>query len=425
MTETPTRFEFEPTTMQDPHAGYARLRAELPVHQTVMPPGLNVWLVTRYDDVRAALADPRLSKDVEQARELLQRQATLRASGAAHAQTLSKHMLNADPPDHTRLRRLMTKAFTPARVARLRPRVEELANQLLDKLSLADEAELISQFGFPLPLAVICELFGVPEADRADLHRWSTAMVTDSASVALTSDSRSTDAQQAAAAISGYLVRLIESKRRQPGDDLLTALVQARGEHGEDMLDANELVSMAFLTLVAGHETVVNLIGNGMLALLRHPEQLAALRADPALLPNAIEEFLRFDGPANSAMLRHTTEPVTFGDVTIPAGEFVLALVTSANRDGDRFADPDRFDISRPAGGHLTFGHGIHYCIGAPLARLEGEVAFRLLLDRFPHIRLGVPADRLRWRFSTLVRGLESLPVRLDEPVPAVGGLRG
>jgi cytochrome P450 len=223
-------------------------------------------------------------------------------------------------------------------------------------------------------------------------------------------------------AMAQYLARLVEHKRERPGDDIFSALVHASESESPldpasgtsvDRLDQNELVSMAFLLLVAGHETTVNLIGNGVLALLRNPDQLAALRADPSLISGAVEEFLRFEGPVNLATFRFTTEPVTLGEVTIPADELVLVSLISANRDPERFPDPERLDITRPAGGHLAFGHGIHYCLGAPLARLEGEIAINALLARFPDLRLAEEPQQLRWRESTLLRGLHDLPVRL------------
>jgi cytochrome P450 len=405
----PPSFTFDDATFQDPHPAYARLRAEDPVRPVILPSGIRVWLLTRYDDVRTALADRRLSKDVDKAAELLARQAP--GGGDAHVALLTRHMLNVDPPEHTRLRRLMARAFTPGRVERLRPRIATVTEDLLDAMDRHDEVDLIAAFGFPLPLTVICELFGVPEADRADLHTWTSLLVTDSASLALTSDARSAMAREAAQSIAVYLSALILRKHEEPGDDLLSALVEAR-EDGET-LDHAGVVSMAFLTIVAGHETVANLIGNGTLALLTHPEQLAALRADRSRLAETVEELLRYDGPANSAMLRHTLEPVSYSDVDIPAGEFVLPLITSANRDADRFTAPDRLDPRRPSGGHLTFGHGIHYCIGAPLARLEAEIAFDRLLTRFPRLRLAVDPAGLWWNHSTLVRGLTALPVRL------------
>lgn len=413
--ERRTPFTFDDATMQDPHPVYRSMRVDEPVLRAVMPSGMKVWLITQYNDVRAALADSRLSKDVDKAKAVLARQGLDATGDTDHAQVAIKHMLNCDPPDHTRLRRLMNQAFTPARVERLRPRVERIAEELLDGFASEPRVDLIERFGFPLPLTVICELLGVPPADRLDIHRWSTAMVSDSASIALTTqaqDDRVGAARQAAGELAAYLAELVTAKRAEPADDLLSALIQAHDN--DETLDTGELVSMANLILVAGHETVTNLIGNGVYTLLRHPEQFAALREDQSLVPRAVDELLRYEGPANSALIRHTIEPVRYGDVTIPAGEFVLCLITSANRDDDRFDRADLFDITRPPGGLLTFGHGIHYCIGAPLARLEGEIAIGRLMRRFPRLRFAVRPEELVWRFSTLVRGLDALPVLLS-----------
>jgi cytochrome P450 len=399
---SPVRLDRE--FVQDPHELYRRLRGQAPVHRAILPRGLKVWLVTRYEEARDALADPRLHKDVRRGRELFGRHTTATGGNATPAvQEIAAHMLNSDPPDHTRLRRLVAKAFTARRVELMRPRIEEITGDLLDGLAGRERMDLIDGFAFPLPVTVICELLGVPDADRDDFRAWSNALVSN--------DGR-TVISEAALAMGSYLAGLIKGKRDDPADDMLTALVQVRDDDN-DRLDEVELVSMAFLLLVAGHETTVNLIGNGVLALLRHPDQLEALCKDPDLLPGAVEEFLRYEGPVNMATMRYTTEPVRLGGVEIPAGEFVVVAMGSANRDGDRFTDADHFDITRGSGGHLAFGHGIHFCLGAPLARLEGQIAIGRLLERFPKLTLAVDPAELRWRDSALLRGLESLPVRL------------
>jgi cytochrome P450 len=386
---------------RDPHAAYAWLRTEAPVCPAIMPRGLRVWLVTSYADAKALLADPRLSKDNVRARELFQSRVTATGTGSAFASSLAAHMLNTDPPDHTRLRKLVNKAFTARTVSRLRPRIEQIADELLDAVAATGEVDLLAALAFPLPITVICELLGVPAEDREKFRVWSNTIV----SAALPEE-----LQQASAALAAYLGALISAKRVGPTDDLLSGLVHVSDEG--DQLSEVELISMAFLLLVAGHETTVNLIGNGMLALLRRPDQLAALRADPSLLPNAVEEFLRFEGPVNIATLRFTTEPVRVGAVEIPAEEFVMVSLLAANRDGERFAEPDTLDVTRQAGGHLAFGHGIHYCVGAPLARLEAEIAFGKLLSRFGRLELAGEPSLLSWRESTLMRGLQTLPVR-------------
>jgi cytochrome P450 len=316
-------------------------------------------------------------------------------------------MLNTDPPDHTRLRKLVNRAFTARTVSRLRPRIVEITDGLLEELARAGEADLLEAFAFPLPITVICELLGIPGADRDRFREWSNVLVSAAGPERI---------GRASAEMAEFLTDLVAAKRAAPTEDLLSGLVHVCYE-GE-RLGMAELVSMAFLLLVAGHETTVNLIGNGMLALLRHPDQLAALRRDPSLLPNAVEEFLRYEGPVNLATLRFTTEPVALDGVEIPAGEFVLVSLLSANRDGTRFADPDTLDVRRPAGGHLAFGHGIHYCVGAPLARLEAEIAIGRLLERFGDIRLAADPATLSWRDSTLMRGLETLPVRFGRGGP-------
>jgi cytochrome P450 len=387
--------------IQDPHTAMELIRAEGPVRQTIMPRGLRVWLVTGYSDARALLADARLSKDHRGAQPVFDRQvnATGGVSGA-FAQTLAAHMLNSDPPDHTRLRKLVNKAFTARTISRLRPRIEQITTGLLDDMS--GTVDLLESLAFPLPMTVICELLGIPDDDKEDFHSWSGTLV---------SASPTEEIERASSEMSRYLLTLVEKKRRAPTEDLLSDLVYASDEG--DQLSEVELVSMIFLLLVAGHETTVNLIGNGVLALLRHPDQLAALRADPSLVPNAVEEFLRYEGPVNIATLRFTAEPVRIGEVEIPAGEFVMISLLAANRDSDRFDEPDRFDVTRSAGGHLAFGHGIHYCVGAPLARLEAEIAVGRLLERFGDLRLAAEPETLRWRDSTLMRGLETLPVRV------------
>lgn len=402
MTGTAPLMSLDRGFIQDPYSLYRQLRTEVPVREVIMPRGLKVWLVTRYADARDALADPLLHKDMREARDLFERHAT-GGTVSTFGRELGAHMLNSDPPDHTRLRKLVATAFTMRRVELLRPRIEQLTDDLLADLAGQDRVDLVDAFAFPLPVTVICELLGVPQHDRDEFRAWSTALVSADDVVVV---------GKAAQDMAAYLTELIAGKRDNPADDMLTALIHARDE-GDDRLTELELVSMAFLLLVAGHETTVNLIANGVLALLRHPDQLATLRADPALLPGAVEEFLRYESPVNLATLRYTTAPVQLGGVEIPEGEFVLVSLGAGNRDDERFADADRLDVARAAGGHLAFGHGIHFCLGAPLARLEGQVAIGRLIDRFPDLALAVAPEDLRWRNSVLLRGLESLPVRL------------
>ncbi|MGP3975846.1 cytochrome P450 family protein [Streptomyces sp. 8N114] len=389
--------------IQDAHTVAAQLRASAPVRFVELPGGFPVWLVTGHAEARAAVTDPRLSSD-----GVYDRLERLRLGGGEDTEShfapeLAKNLLNLDPPDHTRLRALITKVFTAGAVAPLRPRIEAIADELLDAMDAGgDQAELLADYALPLPIRVICELLGIPFADRDRFTAWSRTMV-----------AASTPEEIGAASVqmAGYLGELVEDKRRTPGDDLLTRLVHVSDDDG-DRLSRDELIATAVVLLTGGFETTVNLISSGTLALLRHPDQLALLRAEPQLLPQAVEEFLRYETPNNLSSPRYATEPVELGGVTIPEGHFVMVSWLAANRDG-RFADPDRLDITRTAGGHLAFGHGIHYCVGAALARLEGEIAFGRLLERFPDLALAVSEDALRWRFSTAMHGLETLPVRL------------
>ncbi|OLL73111.1 putative cytochrome P450 hydroxylase [Pseudonocardia sp. Ae263_Ps1] len=383
----------------DPDALYRELRVDRPVVRAVAPNGLSFWMITRYDDARAALNDGRLAKDAARIPEILAREEEA-PSARALAESLVQHMLNADPPDHTRLRKLVGRAFTMRAIARLRPRIEEIANELADAMEAAGpDVDLLDEFAFPLPMTVICEILGVPQGRRDDFREWSNTLLSGAGD-----DERGA----AAGAMAQFLAELVADKSANPGDDMLSEIVRA-SEDGDSLSHA-ETTAMAFLLLVAGHETTVNLIGNGMLALLCDPEQRDLLRREPERVPNAVEEFLRYDGPVNLATFRFTAEPVEYSGTTIPADQFVLVSLIGANRDPERYADADRLDVTRDTSGHLAFGYGIHHCVGAPLARLEGEVAFRTLLERFPDLTLG--GEPGPHRESTLIHGLTSLPVR-------------
>ncbi|MGY1663828.1 cytochrome P450 [Geodermatophilus sp. SYSU D00705] len=399
--------ELDAAFFADPYALYARLRAERPVARARTPVGLPVWLVTRYDDVRQALTDPRLAKDAGGFARVLGAQPVPPERRAVFTEELTRHMLSSDPPDHTRLRKLVSRAFTVRAIAAMRPRIEEVAAGLADRMAAGPPVvDLLDAFAFPLPMAVICDLLGVPGAERTSFRTWSNTL--------LSSDGAAADRSAAAAAMARYLGALVAEKRARPADDMLSAIVAASED--ADRLSPEETVAMAFLLLVAGHETTVNLIGNGVLALFRSPDRLAELRADPDLTPRAVEEFLRYDGPVDLATFRHTTEPVDIAGTTIPAGEVVLLALASADRDPARFPRPDELDPHRETGGHLAFGFGLHHCLGAPLARLEGEIAFRTLLARFPDLAPACDPTELTWRASILMRGVTRLPVRLRAP---------
>ncbi|MEU2551493.1 cytochrome P450 [Streptomyces sp. NPDC013313] len=385
--------EFGDAFRRDPHPVYARLREQGPVHRVRFAgadSGRLVWLVVGYEEARAALADPRLAKDTARI-----------GSPMLDEEKIGKYLLVADPPQHTRLRSLVTRAFTMRRVEELRPRIQRITDDLLDEMLPRGRADLIEALAYPLPLTVICELLGVPDMDRAEFRRISTEVVAP------------TDAgteYDAIVRLARYLADLIEDKRcAGPTDDLLSDLIRTTAEDG-DRLSSRELSGMAYLLLIAGHETTVNLIGNGVHALLTHPDQLAALRADMSLLDGAVEEMLRYEGPVETATFRYAAEPLEIAGTAIEQGQSVMIGLTAADRDGGRYAEPDRFDIRRDARGHLAFGHGIHYCLGATLARLEGRIAVGTLLERAPGLALdGSPGE---WLPGMLIRGMRSLPVR-------------
>ncbi|GGX41040.1 cytochrome P450 family protein [Streptomyces chartreusis] len=376
-----------------PHDVYRRLRDTAPVHRIAGADGNPAWIVTRYQDVREALTDPRLSVDKRHAKEGNYQGLTLPPA-------LDANLLNMEAPDHTRIRRLVVRAFTARRVEQLRAPIRETADRLLDALGPHGTTDLIASYAAPLPITVICDLLGVPDRHRRDFRVWTDTLVAPD-------PSRPQDAKAAVVAMLGFFGELLADKREEPADDLLSDLIAVRDEG--DRLSEDELMSLAFLILFAGYENTVQLIGNAVLALLRHPEQLDALRADPEGIAAAVEEFHRFEGPALLAIRRFPTEDMTIGGVPVPAGETVLLSLAAANRDPARFPDPDRLDLSRDTSGHLALGHGVHHCLGAPLARAETEIALTALLERFPELALadGEP----RWRRSLRARGLLALPV--------------
>jgi cytochrome P450 PksS len=316
-------------------------------------------------------------------------------------------MLDLDPPDHGRLRALVQKAFTPRLVEALGARVESIAESLLAENRAG--MDLIRDYALPIPTTVIAEMLGVPASDRSRFHRWSEGIVATSAS-----PWSMLQAAPSVIAFLRYIRRLVAKRRSNPQDDLVSALVSA--EEAGDRLDEDELVAMIFLLLVAGHETTVNLIGNGTLALLDNPSELRRLRSEPPLAPAAVEELLRFDGPLETATERYAREETEIAGARIPRGSLVYAVLASANRDERRFSEPDRLDLSREPNRHLAFGLGIHYCLGAPLARLEGRIAFEVLLRRRPGLRLTMDRAALRWKRGAVLRGLRELPV--EDPSP-------
>ncbi|NUK50656.1 cytochrome P450 [Streptomyces lunaelactis] len=404
MSAQPELFTWEFAT--DPYPAYAWLREHAPVHRTRLPSGVEAWLVTRYGDAKQALADQRLSKNPVHHAEPAHAKGKTGIPGERKAELMT-HLLNIDPPDHTRLRRLVSKAFTPRVVAEFAPRVQELTDRLIDGFAEKGEADLIHEFAFPLPIYAICDMLGVPREDQDDFRDWAGMMIRHGGGPR-------GGVARSVKKMRGYLAELIHRKREDPGDDLISGLIRA-SDHGEHLTE-NEAAAMAFILLFAGFETTVNLIGNGVYALLRNPGQRERLQASLAageseLLATGVEELLRYDGPVELATWRFATEPLSLGGQDIAAGDPVLVVLAAADRDPERFADPDTLDLSRRDNQHLGYGHGIHYCLGAPLARLEGQTAIATLLRRMPDLRLvGDPAD-LRWRGGLIMRGLRTLPV--------------
>lgn len=383
-----------PEFQRDPYPSYARLRRDDRVSKVQLRNGLTCWVILRYDDAVTALADPRLSRDPRMA--AAEWKEADRGRPLEDGSNLGIHLLTRDPQDHTRLRGLIAATFAPRRVEAMSGRVQQIADSLIDSMQTKSSADLIADFAYPLAITVICELLGIPKTDHHLFRQWTSNAVTKPAS-----------------SPGQYLRALVETKRRFPADDLVSELIAAREQN---RMSEDELLSMIFLLLIAGHEGTVALIGNSTLALLSSPDQLALLRSRPDLLDSAVEEILRHDGPMELAAWRFATEPLTLGDTKINKGDPVVIALAAAHRDPDQFPDPDRFDIARIPNPHLGFGHGIHYCTGARLARIEGRIALATLFTRIPDLTLATPPEDLLRQPSFVVRGLHRLPVTYTRP---------
>ena len=384
---------------------YANMREEQPIYPIMHKNGSRSWLITRHEDVLAVLKDPRFTKNY------------LRVADDEYISQLTEvdrfmtnNLLALDPPDHTRLRALVQKAFSPRLIRAMRPRIQAITDSLLDAVQDQGQMELIADYAFPLPIQVIAELLGIPTEDKEKFRHWSGIVIRPHR----TKESRLADVPELQAFLA-YLADISEQRREDPREDLLSALVQA--EEAADRLSEIELYSMLMLLIVAGHETTVNLIGNGVVTLIQYPEQLALLRANPSLIGGAIEELLRYDSPVESSTDRFALEDVTIGGQHIAHGDHVLVIIASANRDRASFGEKaDDLDIMRAENPHVAFGHGIHYCLGAALARMEGAIAIGSLLERAPNVRLALPMEELRIRpsVSDLLRGYREIPICWD-----------
>jgi cytochrome P450 len=395
--QAPIAYPFpSPPSLFHPAPEYTELRESQPVVQVTMPDGKTAWLVTRYNDVRQVLIDPRFSRAAAKGPDV---------PNMGLGDLANDSILGMDPPEHTRLRRLVARAFTARRVEELRPRAAKLVSELLDAMeTLPRPVDLVENFSLPLPVQVICELLGVPAEDRHTFHAWSDVLM---------GDGQRDPAQmlEAFQGMAGYFVGLIEAKRAEPADDLMTALIAARDE--QDKLSEEELITLSLGLLIAGHETTANQINMFVLTLLRFPEEFDRLRADHSAIPQAVEELMRFVqlGEGGASMPRVTTEEVELSGVKIPAGASVLPALTAANRDADAYEEPDRLNLARPDITHLGFGAGVHHCLGAQLARMELQEALRGLLQRMPNLQVVTPESELRFKHGMVVRSLESLPV--------------
>lgn len=392
---------------QNAYKTYEQMQQEDPVCPHIGFDGeTTIWFITRYEDGEAILKDNKHFTKRYQSLFPPEKKAEMEAEMNPVERLMSRHLLNLDPPDHTRLRQLVNKVFTPRRVEQLRPRIQAIADELIDAVADKNEMELIDDYAFPLPIIVIGELLGVPTADRDKLRRWSDYFV----SAARTDD----EMEQAGAGLGEfvqYLQALFAERRANPQDDLISALILA--EEDGDRISIEELFGLTVLLIVAGHETTVNLIANGILALLTHPEQLAKLKADWSLIDNTVEEILRYDNPVERSTARFVVEDFEYKGQTLKKRAPLLVVLGATGRDPEQFECPHQFDITRQNIKHLGFGAGIHYCLGAPLARLEGVIAIQTLLKRLPNLQLSVDPETLLWREQSLVvRGLQMLPVQ-------------
>ncbi len=399
-----------PQMLENPYGLYAMLRGANPVFRVPSPDpeGAGQFILTRYEDVQQTLRDARFSVDRGRSDFFMRNRDRLPPSLVAALlgeQGGLRSMLVLDPPDHTRIRGLVSKAFTPRQVTRLRDRITDLVRELLDAAEAKGELDVMTELAAPLPAIVIADLLGVPREDYAIFKAWATDIVSVVGNPdPLGAIARADSAMQSLLA---YLGAIIAKRRSDPRDDLISAMIAAQEAH--DALSDAELLATCNLLLLAGHETTTNLIGNGLYALLRHPAELARLEREPALVKSAIEEMLRYDSPVQ-ATFRIPTEEIPLGGQVLPKGALVIAAIGAANRDPAVFPEPDRFDVGRADNRHLSFGFGAHFCLGAPLARLEGELVFGALIERFA--RLELAADKVAYRPNMILRGLTSLPVR-------------
>lgn len=402
MAEQPNELNvFSPEFKENAYEIYRQLREADPVHKLQLPGGEEGWLITRYQDVQEVFKDAKFKKDFSNVTD--NDPEYFLESGAY----IGENMLMKDPPDHTRLRKLVSKAFTPKMINQMQEDITQITDQLLDDINPDEPVDLIKQFALPLPITVISNMLGIPEDDRDVFHEWSAMIV-----AAANDQSKIAEQQNAINDFVAYIKELIEKKRQNPDGRLISLLIEAHDEG--DRLTEAELVATVFLLIVAGHETTVNLIGNGVVALLDHPKQREALAEDfDNKIQSALEELLRYHSPVEIAPVRYAAETWEWEWQTLHKGDPVFLSLASANRDPAVFDNPDNLDLGRASNPHLAFGKGMHFCLGAPLARQEAEIAFRRLFERFPDFQYAVPREEVKWGEGMMMRSLETLPIRL------------
>jgi cytochrome P450 len=403
----PINFE-DPLFHANPELTFMELRHKAPIQKIILNDDFPIWLISKFDDAVNVLRDPRFIKSPNNLKTLHSEPSERKTKETTSSYILRRfHMLANDPPEHTRLRGFAQKAFTPKIATRMRPRIQEITNELIDKIKNDNKFDFIDDFAYQLPIIVIAELLGLPVEDREKLRNWSDTLI----EVQITQKNKKSIDESSEAFIN-YLNTVFALRRKNPGSDLISAFLKLESE--EEHLTENELYATIFLLIIAGHETTVNLISNGMHSLLCHPEQLTLLKNNPALIHSAVEEILRYNGPVTNSTMRLAAEDVLINGITIKKGEGVLTIFASANQDESKFDNSLNFDITRKNNKHLAFGYGIHFCIGAPLARLECEIAINTIVNRLPNIKLDTTADPPEWRTSNIIRGLKKFPVVYD-----------
>jgi len=401
----PINFE-DPIFHANPELTFLELRNKAPIQKITLDDEFPIWLISKFDDAVNVLRDPRFIKSPNNLRTFKNEPSKGKTKETTSAYVLRRfHMLANDPPEHTRLRGFAQKAFTPKIAAGMRPRIQQITNELIDKIKNNKKFDFIDDFAYQLPIIVIAELLGLPVEDREKLRNWSDTLI----EVQVTEKNKQFINESSDAFVNYLNNNVFTLRRKNPGNDLISAFLKLESEEGH--LTENELYATIFLLIIAGHETTVNLISNGMHSLLSHPEQLNLLKNNPELIHSAVEEMLRYNGPVINSTMRLASEDILINGIKIKKGEGVLTIFSSANQDESKFDDSLRFDITRKNNKHLAFGYGIHFCIGAPLARLECEIAISTILNRLPNIKLDPTANSLEWRTSNIIRGLKKFPV--------------